>query len=278
MHIRTLCQRAILCFFVALPFSSQSAEHSAAQIETAASEYLDGSHRTEKRKARDSERHPAETLAFFGIEPDMHVVELWPGGGWYSDILAPYLRDKGQLTVASFDPAGNNAFRAKLESQMRAHFEKYPAVFDRVNITTLAPPDQLDIAAPGSTDAVLTFRSNHNWLREFSLPQVYQAAFRALKPGGLMGVVQHRAKPGTTASESRKIGYMDEALVIEMAKNAGFVLEAKSEINANPRDTKDHPAGVWTLPPSYRLGDQDREKYTAIGESDRMTLRFRKPQ
>lgn len=268
---------ASFCFLITLPLLGQAAKVDTQAIEAAIAKQLEGEHRTEARKARDTARHPAETLAFFGIEADMHVVELWPGGGWYTDILAPYLRDEGKLTVASFDPSKPPAYRGRVEKTMRDHFGAYPSVFDRVQISTLSPPERLVIAAPASADAVLTFRSNHNWLREFSLPLVYQSAFAALKPGGVLGVVQHRGKPGTTAAESRKTGYMDEALVIKMAESAGFVLEAKSDINANFADNKDHPAGVWTLPPSFRLGDQDRDKYAAIGESDRMTLRFRKP-
>lgn len=263
--------------FVGLLSACNNQSNAESSIADAVSKHLAASHRSEAKQARDSHRHPAETLAFFGISNDMHVVELWPGGGWYSDILAPYLRDQGQLTVASFNPNKPPAFRGQVEAKLRGHFAQYPEVFDRVRVVPFAPPEEVTLAPDATVDAVLTFRSNHNWLRELSLPQVYQSAFAALKPGGVMGVVQHRAPPGTSAAESRKIGYMDEALVIEMATQAGFMLEAKSEINANPLDSKDHPKGVWTLPPSYRLGDVDREKYQAIGESDRMTLRFRKP-
>lgn len=279
MFLKTLGAATAAVLLSAPAFSqSESHHHTSPQhIINGVAQQLSLPHRSESRKARDPERHPAKTLAFFGIKPDMKVVELWPGGGWYSDILAPYLRDNGQLTVASFDPDKPPAYRGNIEAGMRAHFAKFPTVFDRVKILPFAPPEAVDLGEPGSVDAVLTFRSQHNWLREYTLPQVYSAAFKALKPGGIMGVVQHRGQAGTSADESRKIGYTDEALVIAVAEKAGFILDGKSEINANPKDNKDHPEGVWTLPPSYRLGEQDRAKYQAIGESDRMTLRFRKP-
>lgn len=280
MFLKTL-GAATAAVLLSTPVFSASDKHQHAKqynIVSGITQQLDSPHRSEAHKARDSERHPAETLAFFGVMPDMKVVELWPGGGWYSDILAPYLRDKGQLTVASFDPSKPPAYRGDIDANMRAHFAKFPAVFDRAQILPFAPPEEIHLGEPNSVDAVLTFRSQHNWLRDYTLPQVYSAAFKTLKPGGIMGVVQHRAVAGTSADESRKIGYTDEALVIAVAEKAGFVLDAKSEINANPKDSKDHPKGVWALPPSYRLGEQDRAKYQAIGESDRMTLRFRKPQ
>lgn len=234
-------------------------------------------HREHARRLRDHFRHPGETLHFLGLQPDMHVVELWPGGGWYTDYLAPLVREQGQLTVASFDSSRPPKFRGEVEQRLRERFKKFPEVFDRVAIRTLAPPDQVAIAESGSADLVLSFRNSHNWLREGQLVNVYAAAYTALKPGGILGIVQHRAIAGTTPEESKRIGYMDQDYIIRQAKKAGFKLEASSEINANPRDTKDYPKGVWTLPPSYRLGHKDRERYAMIGESDRMTLRFRKP-
>ena len=241
-----------------------------------------GPQRTPANSARDVWRHPAETLTFFGIRADMTVAEISPGGGWYTEILAPYLRDKGRLYAAAYvkDMTGEDgeyfrkgrlAFEAKLAAQ--------PAVYDKVVITDFHVPDRLVLAPAGSADAVLTFRNIHNWLRDGADGElkVFEAAFAALKPGGVFGVVEHRTTANVTREEMAKSGYLTEAAVIEAAQKAGFRLEEKSEINANPKDTHDHPEGVWTLPPSYALGDKDHAKYAAIGESDRMTMRFRKP-
>ena len=237
-------------------------------------------HRSADNRARDAHRHPLETLTFFGIKPDQHVVEVWPGRGWYAEILAPFLRESGQYTAAGFvtDPAkGASGYRLESAKKLQARFESQPELFDKARVTQLGSPDQWIAAPAGSADLVLTFRNVHNWLEDDAAASMFKAFFAALKPGGVLGLVEHRAKPGTSTEVMKKSGYVTEALVIELAAAAGFELEARSEINANPRDTADHPEGVWTLPPSLRLGDKDREKYVAIGESDRMTLRFRKP-
>jgi predicted methyltransferase len=230
---------------------------------------VNGTQRSPENKARDVYRHPEATLQFIGVGPTQHVVELWPGKGWYTEILAPLLRENGSLTAAV--PAGNylQPYKDFLASQ--------PGVYDRVQLQELAPPDQLALGPDGSADVVLTFRNVHGWVMQGYAPKVFEAAFKVLKPGGILGLEEHRARPGTPAAQSAESGYVSEQAVIEFATAAGFVLEDKSEINANPNDTTDHPKGVWTLPPSYALGDQDRAKYAAIGESDRMTLRFKKP-
>lgn len=235
--------------------------------------------RSERNVTRDKYRHPAETLRFFGVEPDMTVVEIWPGGGWYTEILAPLLADEGQLYVAVFsDKAeGQPEYRARLNQALRDKFKEYPDVYGGVEITHLHIPGETQIAPAGSADRVLTFRNVHNWLAADQAEAVFAAFFAALKPGGMLGVVEHRAKPGTDAETMKKSGYVTEAKVIELAEKAGFTLAEKSEINANPKDSAEHPRGVWTLPPTLRLGDKDREKYLAIGESDRMTLLFKKP-
>lgn len=238
---------------------------------------LAGTQRSAENRARDVYRHPAETLAFFGIKPDMSVVELSPGGGWYTEILAPWLRDKGRLYAAHFPLDTSSEYGKKSVGAFTQKLAAAPAVYDRVLLTPFQPPEQLAIAPPASADAVLTFRNVHNWLKGESEVAVFKAAYAALKPGGVFGVVEHRAKPGTTREASLNSGYTDEQLVIDGATKAGFVLEEKSDINANPKDTKDYASGVWTLPPSYADGDKDKAKYQAIGESDRMTLRFRKP-
>jgi predicted methyltransferase len=216
--------------------------------------------------ARDVWRHPYETLSFFGIKPTDTVVELAPGGGWYTEILAPYLREQGQLYAV----AGASArFKAKMDAS---------AVYGKVKITTFDPAKgQVELAPPGSADAVLTFRNVHNWMANGTAQAVFDAAFKALKPGGVLGVEEHRLPASRAQDPKAGSGYVQEAVVIKFAETAGFKLAGRSEINANPKDTADHPEGVWTLPPTYALKDKDRAKYQAIGESDRMTLKFVKP-
>jgi predicted methyltransferase len=230
---------------------------------------LAGPQRSETNRARDAYRHPAQTLAFFGLTPSAHVIELWPGGGWYSEVLAPVLRDAGSLSAVVPSGQGATNYRAFLATQ--------PSVFDRVQVVEVQPPATLTLGPDASADMVLTFRNFHNWVSGGFAGELTAAVFRVLKPGGVYGVVEHRAKPGTTLEESKQSGYVSEEIIIDLATKAGFVLDARSEVNANPKDTKDYPDGVWTLPPSLRKKDIDREKYLAIGESDRMTLRFKKP-
>jgi predicted methyltransferase len=253
----------------AAPPSAAGAATSSSAAQSAIAAALASPERTPQNSARDMYRHPAETLAFFAIEPNQKVIELWPGGGWYTEVLAPLLREHGVLSAVV--PEGQNL------ASYREFLAAKPAQFDRVNVVTVQPPSQLNLGPDGSVDRVLTFRNIHNWLSGGFASEIYAAAFRVLAPGGVFGVVEHRAKPGTSLEESKKSGYVDQAQVIELATKAGFVLEASSEINANPKDTKDYPEGVWSLPPVLRLKDVDRDKYVAIGESDRMTLRFRKP-
>jgi predicted methyltransferase len=235
-----------------------------------------GEHRTPAYVLRDEYRHPAETLVFFRLEKNQTVVEIWPGGGWYTEILAPLLKDEGQFYAASFPAATPVEYykksRAKYDVKLAANGE----VYDAVLVTELAPPEFVDIAPAGSADRVLTFRNVHNWMKAGSAEGVFSAMHSALKPDGLLGIVEHRAKPGTLFADMIKSGYVTEAAVIKLATDAGFELVASSEINANSADTADHPRGVWTLPPSLRLGDTDKDKYLAIGESDRMTLLFKK--
>lgn len=234
--------------------------------------------RSPEHIARNVYRHPAETLAFFGLEDDMTVIEALPGELWYTEILAPVLRDKGKLIAAGFDmnAKGIVDYQRKAQELLVGRIANEPAIFGKVGIATLSPPDGIDLGAPGSADMVVTFRSTHGWLNGGVADQVYKAFFDVLKSGGVLGIEQHRAGPKTNREAFS--GYVPEETVIAIAEKAGFVLEARSEINANPKDTADHSAGVWTLPPTLRLGDQDRDKYLAIGESDRMTLKFRKPK
>ncbi|MGQ0699062.1 MAG: class I SAM-dependent methyltransferase [Panacagrimonas sp.] len=243
-------------------------------------EILAAPHRSAENRARDVYRHPLETLKFFGLKPDQQVVEVWPGGGWYTEIIAPYLRDSGQYIAAGFVTSGADApkWRIDMMEKYAAWLTAQPKLFGKPLITQLGIPDAFVAAPAGSADLVLTFRNVHNWMKAGYEAQMFKSFFDALKPGGVLGVVEHRAKPGTSLDKMKGSGYVTEAHVIELAKAAGFQLDASSEINANPKDGTVHPEGVWTLPPTLRLGDKDREKYLAIGESDRMTLRFVKPK
>ncbi len=260
--------------------SSAGAVVAAAQgVEALLDKVLVGEHRSEANRLRDKYRHPRETLLFFGLKPETAVLEIWPGTGWYSEIIAPVLAEKGKFYLAHYAVENPKAagWQRDARSKHEAEFAKRPALYGRPVFTSLGPPDYMAIAPAGSMDLVLTFRNVHNWSNQKTDAQVFKAFFDALKPGGTLGVVEHRAHPGTSFEQMVKSGYMTEAYVIELAEKAGFKFTAKSEVNANPKDTKDHPNGVWTLPPTSR-GRLDPEKYLAIGESDRMTLKFEKPR
>lgn len=237
-------------------------------------------HRSAANVARDPYRHPAETLAFFGLEEDMTVIEVLPGGLWYGEIIAPIVKDEGRYIAAAYDIdlEGQPEYRSAGYQRMVARFEKEPEVFGTPDIAKLSAPASIDLGPPDSVDMVLTFRSTHGWIRDATAEAVYAAFFEVLKPGGVLGVVQHRAGEKTDTSQGSFTGYVPEEMVIQLATDAGFVLDEQSEINANPKDEANYPKGVWTLPPTLTLKDEDREKYLAIGESDRMTLRFVKPK
>ena len=242
-----------------------------------------GAHRSAANKARDRYRHPKETLEFFGLRPDMTVVEIWPGGGWYTDILAPVLRERGKLYAAQYGAAPPFPYQTREMESFRAKLAGAPEIYGDVTVTALAFPDDLEIAPPGSADLVVTFRNVHNWFQEGYGPPnaaelAFKAMFTALKPGGVLGVVDHRWPDPTTEDPRARDGYVSERRVVEYAENAGFELVGGSSVNDNPRDTHDHPEGVWTLPPDLALGERDRNKYLAIGESDRFTLKFVKPE
>ncbi|MDX9740445.1 MAG: methyltransferase [Gammaproteobacteria bacterium] len=238
---------------------------------------IEGEHRSEADRARDVHRHPVETLLWMGIRDDMTVVEVTPGAGWYTDILAPFLRDHGQYYAAGFDPDSSVGFFRNAALRFRQKVEADPALYGDVKITVLAPPAHTRIAPPESADMVLTFRNVHNWMAAGTTEAIFDAVYQALKPGGILGIVEHRGDPERPQDPKARFGYVNEEYVIARAEAAGFEFVDRSDINANPRDTKDHPEGVWTLPPTLRLGDDDRERYLAIGESDRMTLKFVKP-
>ena len=244
---------------------------------TVLSQLAIGQHRSEANIARNVYRHPVETLLFFGLRDDMTVVEITPGGGWYTEILAPFLRDEGQYYATGFDDESSSEFVRKGTARFKAKLAEYPELYDKVVMTPLSPPDKTEIAPAASADMVLTFRNVHNWMDAGTADGVFTAMFDALKPGGVLGVVEHRGNPAVAQDPKAKSGYVNEAYVIELAEKAGFELADKTEINANPNDSKDYPGGVWTLPPTLRLKEQDRERYLGIGESDRMTLKFVKP-
>jgi predicted methyltransferase len=230
-------------------------------------------HRSARNAARDPHRHPVEVLKFFGVQPHHTVVEILPGsGGYYMEILAPYLRERGRYIAADRDGLAPPQYRADNE-RLRARLKAEPALYGGVVLTQFNA-DLHEIAPPGSADFVLTFRNLHNWLERGELDGALRAFHRALKPGGVLGVVDHRGRTDLSQAAQMKTGYVREDVAIELIERAGFRLVGRSEVNANPRDTRDHPAGVWTLPPTYRLKDQDRAKYAAIGESDRFTLKF----
>ncbi|WP_116090300.1 class I SAM-dependent methyltransferase [Sphingomonas crusticola] len=233
--------------------------------------------RQDAERLRDRYRHPAETLDFFGVAPGQTLIEYSPGGGWYTRILMPLLAGNGRyVAVVSNDPRSTENAR-KLVAGLPGGAAAFVTTFDPATAT---------MAAPNSADRVLTFRNVHNLLMaedggdkdgKVALA-FFRAAYKALKPGGVLGVVDHRLPEGATARREETSGYVKKSTVVRLATAAGFRLDGESEINANPKDTTDWPKGVWTLPPSLQLGEQDRAKYLAIGESDRMTLRFVKPR
>jgi len=239
---------------------------------------LAGEHRSAQNKARDAWRHPKETLTFFGLRQDMTVLEVWPGGGgWYTEVLAPVLREHGHYIAANMDPKSTSQY---VQDNLKKFADKVaarPDLYDRAKETALQAPNELHPVPDGSVDMVLTFRNVHNWMGNGSEGAMFKAMYAALKPGGILGVEEHRAKNAEPQDPKAKSGYVRTDYLVALAQKAGFKLIGESEINANPKDTADHPNGVWSLPPTLQGGDADRDKFIAIGESDRQTLRFRKP-
>jgi predicted methyltransferase len=267
-----------LCLFLSSCATLPGAGAPDASTAAALNAVLSAGHRSAEHKARDSARHPRESLLFFGARPDMTVVEMWPGAGWYTQILAPLVRAKGQLYVAQMD-ASESEYAKTTVQRFRDWLAARPDLYDKVIVTTLAsPPGKSAIAPAGSADLVVTFRNLHNWMAFGWQREAIEAAYAALKPGGVLGVVDHRAQPGQPADPKAISGYVNEDHAIELIESVGFKLTGRSQINANPKDSKDYEQGVWTLPPSYIRGDQDRERYRTIGESDRFTLKFIKPK
>jgi predicted methyltransferase len=280
---KTVLAAFILCGFAA--FGATSAQDSKSSDASAMDRtfamkldrVLEGDWRSAENKARDKYRHPKQTLEFFGVKSDMKIIELTPGGGWYSEILAPLQKGMGEYTAAIVTPkkkTGEDASdKDSLSKKFAADADHYKEA-KVIQFDSKAPK----FGAPNSADLVLTFRNVHNWVMGDNEAATFKACFDVLKPGGTLGVVDHRAAAGSDLAKIKQSGYLTEDYVIKLATAAGFKLAAKSEINANPKDTKDYPEGVWTLPPTLALKDKDREKYLAIGESDRMTLKFVKPK
>ena len=235
-----------------------------------------GDQRPAEQKARDQYRHPYETLQFFGIRDDMKVLEIYPGGGWYTQILAPYLKDDGKLIVAVYDrnPKTQKEWMPKYNKQFTDAFAGKSDVYGDIEIVDMVPPERVELAPAGSVDMILDFRNAHNWIEQGG-DEVATGWFKALKKGGVLGIIEHRrseSKPNDSET-----GYIHQKRIVDLMVKNGFELAASSELNSNSKDTTDHPEGVWTLPPSLTLGEDKSAKYLAIGESDRMTLKFVKP-
>jgi predicted methyltransferase len=270
----TLAAAAVIGAVLLAACAAGSSRQSTAEALTA---ILAGDQRSAENRARDVYRHPKETLLFFGIRPEMKVLEVWPEPGWYTEVIAPLLREKGKYYagVIAADPA-NKHITERLD-EYRRKLAARPDLYDRVAVVSF-PEDGTDVLPPGSLDMIVTFRNLHNWMARGTSAQVLATMYRALKPGGVLGVVEHRGNPAMAQDPKAKSGYVNEDYAVRMVESQGFRLVAKSEVNANPKDTKDYEQGVWTLPPTYRLGEKDHDKYAAIGESDRFTLRFIKPR
>jgi len=270
---RTLIAAALLAPLMPLaawaPATAQAATAPSPEIAAAVAD----TRRKEGNRARDAYRHPAETLSFFGVKPDQTVVEIWPSGGWYMEILAPMLRENGHYIGAT--PASGRGRDATV-----ALMQGDPKRFDKVHLTVLDPKAVSEIAPAGTADVVVTFRNVHNFLMagDAAAAQVFADMYKALKPGGVLGVVDHRLPESADVARKKESGYIKKSTVVRLAEAAGFKLAAESEVNANPKDTTDWPKGVWTLPPGYAEGDATKAKYAAIGESDRFTLKFVKPE
>jgi predicted methyltransferase len=261
---------ATLVTFVASVTSSAATSPDAALVSAVGSPA-----RSPTAVARDAARHPVEELTFFGLAPTMTVVELWPGGGYWTDILGPYLAPKGHYYIAL--PAPGNAEEDAGVKRFRARIAAEKDRLGTLHETTLGA-GHFDIAPPGSADLVLTFRNLHNWMDEGYADEALAASFKALKPGGILGIEEHRGRNDQPQDPKAKNGYVRQDYTIALAKKAGFEYVASSEVNANPRDTKDWVDGVWTLPPALSQGEKDRARYVAIGEADNFVLKFRKPR
>jgi predicted methyltransferase len=269
--IKTLLSASIISLSLASVTSAAHTMHSSDNKQL--TQAVASEHRSAANKMRDEYRHPQQTLEFFGFKSTMTVVEITPGGGWYTEILAPALKGKGKLIGAHYPDTGEDNYysnsRKKLEKKLASH-----DMYSEVELSNFVPKQASILAPAGTADMVLTFRNLHNW-GEDGVSQVFVDAFKALKAGGVLGVVEHRLPKGATANDNNR-GYVSMDKTIAQAEAAGFTLVASSEVNANAKDMASYEKGVWTLPPSFALKDKNKEKYSSIGESDRMTLKFAK--
>ena len=269
----------LLLAVLAAPAAAEFDAKTAAAVDAA----IHGDHRTDAHKARDAARKPREVLEFLGFRSDMTVVEIWPGGGWYTQILAPALKDDGALYAAGADPNDPYGFQRRGLGTFLKMMGDNPDLYRHVVVTTMSLPYKIDIAPKGSADMVVTFRNVHNWFMDLFgggkyavLP--FQAMYDALKPGGTLGIIDHRWPDPATEDPVAANGYVSKERTIAMAESVGFKLVDESDILANPRDTRDHERGVWSLPPNFSAGEKNRERYAEIGESDRFLLKFVKPE
>jgi predicted methyltransferase len=277
---KTLPFRAVALFMLAMvttlgPSAFQPANSAELTLDAA----VGNPARSAKFIARDTARHPRDELAFFGLTPQSTVVEIWPGGGYWTEILAPFLQDHGVYYVALQGKGGDEAADAeadKLNALFRSKVEADKPTYGRITPTVLGV-GEFDIAPPGSADFVLSFRNLHNWLKDVFASDALAAFYRALKPGGVLCLEDHRGQRNSPQDPKAADGYVRQDYAIALAEKAGFEFVGSSEINANPKDTANWPKGVWTLPPTFKLGDEDRAKYAAIGEADNFVLKFRKP-
>ena len=267
--------RTVLPAFIMTLAAAIGSAATTTPVDPALAAVISNNQRTVTFVARDAARHPAEELTFFGLKADANVVELWPGGGYWTEILAPYLAARGHYTVALPVPGGD-AEEDTTVAHWRARIAPQAARFGTIHETQLGA-GHFDVAPPASADLVLTFRNLHNWMNSGYAAEALAGCFRALKPGGVLGVEGHRGRTDKPQDPKANSGYIREDYAIGLAKKAGFEFVGSSEIDANPKDTKDYPKGVWTLPPTLTLGEQDRAKYVAIGEADNFVLKFRKP-
>ncbi len=265
------CRIATLVAFMLL--TSIPLATSWADDQSTLAQLLKAPYRTHANVVRDIHRHPIETLAFFGVRDNSTVVEILPGSrGYYLEILAPYLNTRGVYIAANRDELAAPQYLAD-HQKFLGRLKEDPEVFAKVKVTKFNA-DRHEIAPAGSADFVLTFRNLHNWIERNEIDGALRAFHKALKPGGVLGVVDHRGRTDLSQEAQMKFGYVREDVAIKQMEKAGFKLAGTSRVNNNPKDTKDYPDGVWTLPPSFRLGDKDRAKYQAIGESDRFTHRY----
>lgn len=272
--MQSLHVRALFALILLAGVLSQTSS-AAAQADPALVSAVGSPARSPTAVARDSARHPVEELTFFGLAPTMTVVELWPGGGYWTDILGPYLAKGGHYTIALASPG--DAEEDEYAKRLRARIAAAKDRFGTVHESTLGR-GRFDIAPPGSADLVLTFRNLHNWMDDGYADEALAASFKALKAGGILGIEEHRGRTDKPQDPKAKNGYVRQDYTIALAKKAGFEFVAASEVNANSRDTKDWVDGVWTLPPTLSQGEKDRARYVAVGEADNYVLKFRKPK